>query len=217
MKARHIALSWKLGRKDTKLILELNLAAPQTKSKDEVLPKRVLWQHNEQRLLGINKLEEEIVKCQSRGLSESEIGLTKRLLGRVRSTSEKSFVGGKYLVPTALRYDNQDVSRYTVDKTCIFFSFPYFLVADSSFREYAAKGKEEHPPRTLLQSRYRLNKTIERDEKQCIRLLDGKGVTSSIAVQAGDEISIPAKGTQHLVYVPQLWGVIIGLGKKWCY
>ena len=212
-KARHIALSWSSARRD---VLQLNLAAPQTKSRDEVLPKRVLWQHTEQRLLGIKNLEDEIIKCQSRGLSESEVGLTKRLLERVRNTAEKSFVGGKFLVSKALRYDNQDVSRYTVDKTCIFFSFPYFCVANTLYGAYPAKGEPEHPPRTLLQSRYRLHQTIDRDDKQSIRMLSGKEVTSSIAIHAGDHVAIPDQGTQHLVYVSQLWGVVIGLGKNIC-
>ena len=211
-KARHIALTWTLARRDTKFILQLNLATPQTKSKDEVLPKRVLWQHTEQRLLGIKKLEDEIVNCQSRGLPESEVGLTKRLLERVRNTAEKSFVGGKFLVPKALRYDNQDISRYTVDKTCIFFCFPYFSVANISYGTYATRGEPDHPPRTLLQSKYRLHQTIDRDDQQCIRMLSGKEVELSIAKHAGDEVAIPKKGTRNLIYVPQLWGVVVGLG-----
>ena len=213
-KARHIALSWNLSRKDKRLVLELSVSAPQTKSEDEILPKRVLWLHDEQRLLGIQKLEEIILKCKPRGLSKSEIGLTRRLLERVRNTAEKSFVGGKFLVPTALRYDNQDMSRYTVDQTCIFFCFPYFSVAEPSYGEYAGKDSSEHPPRTLLQSRYRLNKTTDRDKKQCIRLLTNKAVSSSDVARKARRISLPFQETGQLVYVPQLWGVLIGLGKR---
>ena len=55
-------------------------------------------------------------QCQSQGGSKSQRGLTRRLLKRVCNIAENDFVGGRFLTPVALRYDNQDVSRYTVDK-----------------------------------------------------------------------------------------------------
>ena len=135
-------------------------------------------------------------ECQPQVSSGSERGLTRRLIQRVRTVAERDFVGGRFLTPTTIRYDNQDISRYTVDKTCIFFSFPYFNVARPEFRKHFRKTEDQHPPRTLLQSHYRLNKTIDRDEYQCISMLKEVNATEQ----------------ENLVYVPQLWGVIAGLG-----
>lgn len=127
--------------------------------------------------------------------------------------AEREFVGGKFLSPLALRYDNQDVSRYSVDKTCIFFSFPYFLVAKPSLMKNFDKDDPRHPARTLLQSHYRLHRTDDRDRSQCISLLRSSTVATSI--NASDE-SIQGRSRsaiQDLVYVPQFWGVIHGLGR----
>ena len=138
----------------------------------------------------------------------SERGLTRRLIQRVRTVAERDFVGGRFLNATAIRYDNQDISRYTVDKTCIFFSFPYFNVAKPELRKHFRKREDQHPPRTLLQSHYRLNKTIERDKFQCISML--KEVKST-EEKRKSRVGRP-KMVKDLVYVPQLWGVIAGLG-----
>lgn len=137
-------------------------------------------------------------KCQSQGLASGERGLTRRLLKRVRNIAEREFIGGKFLTPLALRYDNQDVSKYNVDKTSIFFSFPYFLVANAALRKHFEKDDSRHPTRTLLQSHYRLNKTVDRDKDQCISLLKNGTVATATV--------------EDLVFVPQLWGIIDGLG-----
>jgi len=151
-------------------------------------------------------------QCQSQGVSKGQRGLTRRLLKRVRNVAERDFVGGRFLTPVALRYDNQDISRYTVDKTCIFFSFPYFLVAKPGLRKHFARDDPWHPPRTLLQSHYRLNKTVDRDEDQCISLLKD-GTTASL-IDAPNRPKQPWSGRaiDNLVFVPQFWGIIDGLG-----
>ena len=136
--------------------------------------------------------------------------LTYRLIKRLQASVEHSFVGGSYLTPIALRYDDQDVSRYTVDKTCIFFSFPYFQIADSAFRNHKYRS-DGHPPRTVLQTRYRLNRTTDRDQYQCIRRLDNATIDKCIEPKRqGAEAKAH---TELLVFIPQLWGLIIGLGK----
>ena len=155
-------------------------------------------------------IKEAIKECENHLLSKGEVDLARRLLKRLVTVAEKPFVGGRYLTPLALRYDNQDVSRYTVDKTCIFFNFPYLTMANTDFRWHFPKGHHEHPPRTLLQSRYRLTKTADRDPFQCIRLLEGHEVKSYVSTP--DE-SFLGKKTQHLLYVPQFWGIIVGLGR----
>ena len=83
-------------------------------------------------------------------------------------------------MPLALRYDNQEVSKYTVEKTCIFFSFPYLCLDTVNLRKYFDKNNVEHPPRTLLQSYYRLNKTDYRDKLQCVKWLKSNKLTSYV-------------------------------------
>ena len=158
-------------------------------------------------------------ECQSQVFSSSERGLTRRLIRRVRTLAERDFVGGRFLNPTAIRYDNQDISRYTVDKTCIFFSFPYFYIDKPEFRKHFGKKEDQHPPRTLLQSHYRLNKTIDRDEYQCISMLEKVNSTEQEKLEQGmpewqkrKRRVCRRKTAENLVYVPQLWGVIAGLG-----
>ena len=157
-------------------------------------------------------IKEAIKECENHILSKGEVDLTRRLLKRLVTVAEKPFAGGRYLTPLALRYDNQDASRYTVDKTCIFFSFPYLTMANPEFRRHFPKGHHEHPPRTLLQSRYRLTNTTDRDHFQCIRLLKGHEVKSYVnTLEEKHQKSLLGK-TQQLLYVPQFWGIIVGLG-----
>ena len=158
-------------------------------------------------------VKEAIKECENQYLSKDEVDLTRRLLKRLRTVAERPFAGGRYLTPLALRYDNQDVSRYTVDKTCIFFNFPYLAMATSDFRKHFSKGHHEHPARTLLQSHYRLNNTIDRDKFQCVRLLKGHEVRSCLNIPSGGEkSSLSGQEAQLLLYVPQFWGMIVGLG-----
>ena len=142
------------------------------------------------------------------------MALTRRLLKRVHTISERQFVGGSFLTPSASRYDSQDISKYTVDKTCIFFNFPYLCVANPRTRVYLKKGEPEHPPRTLLQSHYRLNKTKERDKKQCIGLLEENVVRSCINEPDAIKGRASNKLTEEMIFVPQFWGLIVGLGKQ---
>lgn len=170
-----------------------------------------LWATNPTKVI-----KEAIKECENHLLSKAEIDLTRRLLKRLRKVAEKPFVGGSYLTPLALRYDDQDVSRYTVDKTCIFFSFPYLAMAALDFRKPFPKGRHEHPPRTLLQSHYRLNNTTDQDPFQCINLLKGHEVRAHVkTLDEEDKSRLLAKKSQQLLYVPQFWGIIVGLGMFW--
>ena len=162
--------------------------------------------------MSTNVCKELVQKCQCQGSNKSQRGLTQRLLKRVRKIAEKDFIGGRYLRPAALRYDNQDASRYSVDRSCIFFSFPYFLIADPAIRKHFGKDDPRHPPRTLLQSHYRLNKTIDRDEDQCISFLKGDTLASFLSSPTPPKGSWSPATTKSFVFVPQLWGVIDGLG-----
>lgn len=73
------------------------------------------------------------------------------------------------------------------------------------------KGDPKHPVRTLLQSHYRLNKTVERDKDQCISLLQGKNLKSCIDAPDMETAHLNSRKAKELIYVPQLWGLIIGL------
>lgn len=172
----------------------------------------VIWQHSNFEDVRLRELETLVAQLRVCGLRESDIGLTRRLLHRVQLVSEREFVGGRFLTPKAFRYDMLDDSRYGVDKCCIFLNFPYFAVQRPQQREQFRKGDERHPVRTLLQSHYRLNETSEKDEKQCIRMLNADTLKSCIKVAQTAEIShLTNKPNDELVYVPQMWALIIGL------
>ena len=172
----------------------------------------VIWQHSNFEDIRLRELETLVAQLRVCGLRESDIGLARRLLKRVQLVSERDFVGGRFLNPKAFRYDMLDDSRYGVGKCCIFLSFPYFAVQKPQRREQFRKGDERHPVRTLLQSHYRLNETSEKDEAQCIRMLDGDRLRSCIKVAQSAEIShLDNKLNDELVYVPQMWAMIIGL------
>ncbi|KAL9102114.1 MAG: hypothetical protein Q9163_002698 [Psora crenata] len=178
---------------------------------DPDVPRRILWQHCFQASMSISKFLSAVSECRRQGLSDSEYGLAKRLTTRLSMDSERPFIGGRYLMPWTLRYDNQDVSKYTVDKTCIFFNFPYLYLASVGLRKYYDKGHLEHPPRTLLQSHYRLNKTQDRDKLQCVKWLKGRKLMSFLAASEDEKLERSHRKTDEFLYVPQLWGMIVGL------
>ena len=154
-----------------------------------------------------------INQWKSMGLKESEAGLTRRLLNRVRDQHQRPFIGGSFLTPVALRYIVLDDSKYSPDRCVIFLSFPYFAVTKPQAGKLFKKGDPKHPVRTLLQSHYRLNETVERDKNQCIGLLKGKKLKSCIDAPDKETAHLNSKKTKELICVPQLWGLIIGLSK----
>ena len=86
-------------------------------------------------------------------------------------------------------------------------------MATPNSENFFNKRDHEHPARTLLQSHYRLNNTSDRDRFQCLRLLKGDKLKSCInAPDQDDKNSLSGKEIQQLLYVPQFWGVIVGLG-----
>ena len=146
-------------------------------------------------------------------LSEGEFGLAKRLTTTLRRLSERTFIGGRYLVPLSMRYDNQDVSKYTIDRTCIFYSFPYLCLDLKARRKYYTKQDEKHPARTLLQSNYRLHDTEDRDDYQCLTWLKPGKLRSCMNAPDAEVAELTGKKARELFFVPQFWGLIVGLGK----
>jgi len=134
--------------------------------------------------------------------------LTRRLLKRVWATDERDFIGGKFLIPGATRYDGQ--SKNADEKPCTFFNFPYFSVerphTGTQPRGQPASGNLEHPVRTLLQSRYRLEATDARDRDQSITKLTRREVNTCIRPSsnyAGQNVH--HHKSKPIIHVPQLW------------
>ena len=134
--------------------------------------------------------------------------LTRRLLKRVWATDERDFIGGKFLVPGATRYNGQ--SKNDDEKPCTFFNFPYFSVERPHTRTQPqvqpTGGNLEHPVRTLLQSRYRLEATDARDQDQSITKLTRREVNTCIRPSsnyAGQDIN--NNKSKPIIHIPQLW------------
>ena len=161
----------------------------------------------------INYFQAIIYQWKSQGLKESEAVLSRRLLKRIQVQHQRPFVGGSFLAPVARRYIILDDSKYSADRCCIFLSFPYFAVTEPQAETPIVKGESKHPVRTLLQSHYRLNETVERDKNQCIKLLQGKNLKSCIEPPDLQTAHLNSREIKERIYVPQLWGLIIGLSK----
>ena len=211
-KLRHVLLHWEKEEVEGAQRLILNARAPTVNGKGE-LQNHVVWQHSELDNMSFDKLESLVIQAKSQGLQESEIGLTRRLLKRVRKMAERAFVGGSFLAPLALRYDMLDSSKYRVDTCSIFLAFPYFAMDKVQSRKSFTKGSLEHPARTLLQSCYRLNDTAERDRFQCVKMLKREILRSCIDAPNADLAQVSRNVRDELIYVPQLWALVLGLDK----
>ena len=207
---RHIMLRW--DKVDDKVLLHATPSLPNVRS--QIQPQTyVSWQHHHTESMTLQGLEDQVNSTKIHGVQESEVRLFRRLLKRVRLESERPFVGGKFLTPRSLRYDSVDSSKYAADKSCIFLAFPYFAVVKEQPSPIIAKGSQKHSIRSLLQSIYRLNDTYERDQIQSIRMLTCKSVRSCIEADESDIRRISPKLRDELIYVPQLWALIIGLDR----
>jgi len=139
-------------------------------------------------------------------------GLTRRLLKRVQMTDERTFIGGKYLVPYTTRYDGQ--SKDEDEKPCTFFSFPYFSVETRKGVKFPRldidKENPEHPVRSLIQSRYRLESTLGRDKCQSIKTLPVDDVKRCIHPPYASK---PELNGKPIIHVPQIWVLSLSGGK----
>ena len=213
-KLRHVMLHWEKEETQGLEKVLLNARLPQAKVKSQIASQNyVSWQHSQLESLTLKRLEDFVIEAKSQGVQESEIGLTRRLLKRVRLESERPFVGGKFLTPMALRYDSLDSSKYSADKCCIFLAFPYFEIRKEQTKQIILKHDQVHRMRSLLQSVYRLNNTVERDKTQSIRMLSKKKLTSCIKAEEGDLSDISRNGKEELIFVPQLWALVLGLDR----
>ncbi|KAL8704098.1 MAG: hypothetical protein Q9201_002732 [Fulgogasparrea decipioides] len=206
---RRVALNWRKELVDSiqQIILTANVSPVDPRLEPH---NSVTWQHSNFEDIKLLELETLVTGLTEFGLQDSEVGLTKRLLKRVRLVSERAFVGGSFLTPTAIRYDMLNDSRYGADKCCAFLNFPFFAVRKAQKKAAFVKGDSKHPTRTLLQSRYRLNETIDRDDSQCIRMLDARSLKSCIKAPEAETAHLTRGGVDELIYVPQMWALIMG-------
>jgi hypothetical protein len=146
----------------------------------------------------------------AQGLSPKVKSLTLRLLKRVRNTKEKEFANGRFLLPSVIRYDG--LSKSGDDKPCTFFNFPYFCVQDPGSPTSTRGTGPEHPVRTLLQSRYRLENTGVRDGLQSITTLSQSEVNKCVRSQHIKLAQHSAGSFHAIIHVPQLWGMSLSGG-----
>ena len=210
---RHMMLHWRKAdvRGLKKTVLDGKVQQANVNSRIES-QNNVLWQHSRLESITLKRVEEIVYEAKAQGVQDSEFGLTRRLLRRVRTESERHFVEGRFLAPRALRYDSLDSSKYSSDKCCIFLAFPYFEVMKERAKTVPLMDTEEHTVRTLLQSLYRLSDTTERDNTQSIRMLTQKSLSSCIQAEDGDA-KLSKETREYLIYVPQLWAIILGLDR----
>lgn len=158
------------------------------------------WKHIKSDALSLKQFEGQVMRTP--GLGDDDMALVGRLLNRVRNTSEKQFVHGRYLKPITLVYDGEDPDVPSSDhpeerhvrKTATFVSLPVFTTCCPK-RHTSTKESEGHPVRALLQSRYRLESTKRRDNEQVITK------TRSIKNHLAHE--------EHVIHVPHIWVLII--------
>ena len=155
--------------------------------KQEKLRCESRWRHIQSEVITFRQFYKEVMRLP--GLEDDELALAARLLNKVRKTCEKQFIHGRYLKPTVLVYDGADPEEDSEEpKTATFISLPIFTT-DIPKRHTSTKEDEGHPVRALLQSRYRLESTKNRDKGQVIRKIQ--------------------RHSDHVVHVPQVWALII--------
>ena len=127
------------------------------------------------------------------------------------SNEEKTFAGGHYLQPSVIRYDGEIPFGDVPDRPCTFVNFPYLCLENPDklnlLPEEVDARKRKFPVRSLLQSRYRLQLTSEKDLKQSISALTNEQVDTCI--QPTDAHLVRnATGTakcSKIVHTHQLW------------
>ena len=158
------------------------------------------WKHIKSDAMTLLQFYREVMRTP--GLGDDDLALVGRLLNKVKNTSEKKYVHGRYLKPITLVYEGEDPDLFAshhpeerpAGKTATFVSLPVFTTCIPQ-RHTFTKEFEGHPVRALLQSRYRLESTKKRDKEQVITK------TTSIRDQLAHE--------SHVVHVPQIWALMI--------
>ena len=194
-----ISTKW-VPDEEGKEVVTLTVKDQEGDQKQEDMHSESRWKHIQSDAMTLGQFYREVMRTP--GLGDDDLALVGRLLNKVRNTSEKKFVHGRYLKPITLVYEGEDpdlgashhVEERPVRKTATFVSFPVFTTSHPK-RHTSTKEFEGHPVRSLLQSRYRLESTRRRDKEQVITK------TTSIRDQLAHDT--------HVVHVPQIWALMI--------
>lgn len=139
------------------------------------------------------------------GLSDDTIAILVRLFRKVRTENEKRYLHGMYLNPVVAHVEPREPSEPSRRQYATFVNYPYFrTIADLCIKDPDEKPRDhdqnDHPPRTLLQSHYKIISTEARDSKQVYKRL------AELTSDDGNGIA-----TRNL-FVPQLWAIHINEG-----
>jgi hypothetical protein len=136
------------------------------------------------------------------------MGAIKLLFDQIKK-HEKKCVNGYFLGSSIFRikpgskFSKRSTDEYSASQA-IFLSYSYFSLdepiissKESNLKEVGAK--REHIPRALMQTHFRLAPSEKRDEKQVYRLDRANKLLD--------------REDKRMIFVPQLWVVLIGRGK----
>ncbi|KIX98271.1 uncharacterized protein Z520_06351 [Fonsecaea multimorphosa CBS 102226] len=188
-----------------------NSAKHKTAAGNPIADGTVEWVHLGFRSPTLGVIQSVVDKYACSGLEDGIDRLTDGLLRRMFSNQEKTFVAGYYLQPGVIRYDGKLPLQDVPDKPCTFVNFPYLCLEDpiklDELPEEPDPVKRKFPVRSLLQSRYRLQLTHEKDLKQSVSALTNRQVNACIqpaVAHLGSSTTTTEKCTK-IVHAHQLW------------
>ena len=113
-----------------------------------------------------------------------------------------------------MRYDLLNRSKYTVDKSCVFLSFPYFSIAKPQKLDAFNKADRVHPVRALFQTQDPLIDTTERDNTQSIKSLKLRNLKPYLGSSATTTPQKTGDPVDEIIHVPQMWALNVGSSKS---
>jgi hypothetical protein len=152
------------------------------------------WLHIQRENMDLDEFER--LALQSPRISDEMALVVGHLMTKVRKELEKTFAHGRYMLPGALRCDGLDPGNSEKeDISATWVCIPYFSMKSPDIsRTRTSSTSNLHPIRTLLQSCYDFESTIERDSDQ-----QGYRVEED-------------EWENKIVHLPQLWCLILGTG-----
>ena len=109
------------------------------------------------------------------------------------------------LTPTALRCDSMATSQFDVDRSCIFLSFPYFLLSKHSIKDEKVR---EDGVRALIESHNEYHDSPMQEDEQSINILDDKAVKKFVASPSCDAQESRRDLQRWMFYVPEMWAIM---------
>ena len=103
------------------------------------------------------------------------------------------------LGPTAFRCNSMATSQFDVDRSCIFLSFPYFLLTREGGARTLLQSHNEYPDKSMQESRQSINDLND---------VDGEAVKMCVASPSCDAQK-SLEGVQCcMIYVPEMWAIM---------